>query len=196
MSDELVDLEVAVEVVVYETRKLCATLDTAKGAAFPYATSDELEGTCGDFLAGGRDTDDDGFSPALVAGLEGGAHDVDVAGAVEGVVAAAVGHLDELLLDALLAELGWVDEVSGAELLGPFLLGVVDVDDNDLAGLVLGCSLDDGKTDAASSEDGHVGALLDTAAAGSDDGSAVTGCDTAAEQTCAVHGCLVGNGND
>jgi hypothetical protein len=151
---------------------------------------------CGNLLAGGSDADDDGLAPALVAGLEGGAHDVDVAGAVKGVVAAAVGHLDELLLDALVAELGGVDKVGGAELLGPLLLGVVDVDDDDLARLVLDRALDHRQPDAARAEDGHVGARLDTVLAGRDDGCAVAGCDAAAEQAGAVHGGLFGDGDD
>ena len=144
MGDELIDLEVAALVIRDEAGKLAAALDTTECAAFPYTTGDELEGAGGDFLAGGCDTDDDGFTPALVAGFEGGAHDVDIAGAVECVVAASVGHLDELLLDGLVAELGWVDKVCGAELLGPLLLCVVDIYYDDLARLVLGRSLDDG----------------------------------------------------
>jgi len=43
VRNELVDLELAVHVIVYETWKLCPTLDTAKGAAFPYAPSYKLE---------------------------------------------------------------------------------------------------------------------------------------------------------
>jgi hypothetical protein len=43
VSDELVHLELAVEVVVDETRQLCATLDTTKGTSLPDTTSDELE---------------------------------------------------------------------------------------------------------------------------------------------------------
>lgn len=196
MRDELVDLEVAVEVVVDEAGQLGAALDTAKSAALPYAAGDELEWASGDFLAGGGNADDNGFSPALVAGLERGAHHVDVASAVEGVVAAAIGHFDELLLDALLAELGGVDKVCGTELLGPLLLCVVDVDDDDHGRLVLSRTLDYGQTDAASAEDGDVGTLLDTTSSGSDDGSAVTGCDTAAEQAGAVHRRLLGDGDD
>lgn len=150
----------------------------------------------GNLLAGGSDTDDDGLSPALVACLERSAHDVDIACAVECVVAAAVSHLDELLLDALGAELGGVDEVGGAELLGPLLLGVVHVDNDDLAGLVLDSTLDDGQTDTAGTEDSDVGALLDTTLSCGDDGGTVTSCDTAAKQAGAVHGGLLGDGND
>lgn len=43
MSDEFVDLEVALEVVVYETGELSATLDTTEGATLPYTAGDELE---------------------------------------------------------------------------------------------------------------------------------------------------------
>jgi hypothetical protein len=48
VGNELVDLEVAVHVVGHQARKLSAALDTAKGAAFPDAAGDELEGwnTC------------------------------------------------------------------------------------------------------------------------------------------------------
>ena len=121
---------------------------------------------------------------------------MDVTGAVEGVVAATVGHLDELLLDALAVELGGVHEVGSAKLLGPGLLGVVDVDNDDLSGAVLDSTLDDGETDTAGTEHGDVGARLDTTLAGSDDGSTVSSGDTAAEQAGAVHGGLVGKGND
>lgn len=43
MGNEFVDLEVAVEVVVYETGELSTTLDTTEGATLPYTASDELE---------------------------------------------------------------------------------------------------------------------------------------------------------
>lgn len=150
----------------------------------------------GNLLASGSDTNDDTLAPSLVACLEGGPHDVDVTGAVEGVVASAVGHLDQLLLNSLVLEVLGVDEVGGAELLGPLLLRVVDVDYDDLARALLHRSLDDGETDAAGTEDGDVGALLDTATAGGDDGRAVTGCDTAAEQAGTVHRGLVCDGYD
>jgi hypothetical protein len=43
VGDELVDLELAVQVVVNKAGKLSAALDTAEGASPPYATGDELE---------------------------------------------------------------------------------------------------------------------------------------------------------
>ena len=143
VSNELVDLEVALEVVGHKAGQLRAALDTTKSTALPYTASDELEWAGGNLLAGGGDTDDDGLSPSLVAGLESSAHDVDVACAVKGVVATAIGHFNKLLLDALAAELGGVDKVGRAKLLGPLFFGIVDINNDDLASLVLGSSLDD-----------------------------------------------------
>lgn len=128
-----------------------------------------------------------------MAGLESGAHDTDVTRAVEGVVATAVSHLDQLLLDSLAVELSGVDEVGGTELAGPFLLGVVDIDGNDLASLVLNSTLHNGKTDTSSTENSNIGALLNL---GGDNGGTVTGCDTAAEQAGSVGRDLGGNSDN
>lgn len=196
VSNELVDLEVTLEVVGDKAGQLAAALDTTESATLPYTASDELEGTGGDFLTSGGDTNDDGLSPTLVAGLESGTHDVDVTCAVKGVVAATICHLNELLLDALVAELGGVDKVGSTKLPCPLLLGVVDIDDNNLASLVLSSTLDDGQANATSTKDGNVSSSLDTATTGSDDGSSVTSGDTAAEQAGTVHGSILGNGND
>jgi hypothetical protein len=43
VSDELVHLELAVQVVIDQTRQLCATLDTTEGTSLPDTTGDELE---------------------------------------------------------------------------------------------------------------------------------------------------------
>jgi hypothetical protein len=131
-----------------------------------------------------------------VASLESRSHDVNVTSAVEGVVTATISHLNELLLDGLVLEFHGVDEVGGTELLGPLLLAVVDIDDNDLGWTVLDASLDDRKTDTAGTEDSNVGTLLDTTLAGSDDSGTVTSGNTTAEQASAVHGGLVGDLDD
>lgn len=212
MRDELVHLQLAAEVVVHQAGELGAALDATEGAALPYTAGDELE--CCMVLVGGlrigkghregltsrrnllassSNTDDDTLTPPLVAGLEGGAHHADVARAVEGVVAAAVGHLDQFLLDGLALELGGVDEVGGAELAAPGLLAVVNVHHDDLAGLVLNSTLDDGETDAAGTEDGDVGSFLD---AGGHYGGAVARRDSAAQQAGSVGGDLGRHGDD
>lgn len=43
VSDELVDLEISIQVVVDETRQLGAALDASESAAFPDTTGDQLE---------------------------------------------------------------------------------------------------------------------------------------------------------
>jgi len=131
-----------------------------------------------------------------VASLESRSHDVDVTSAVKGVVTATISHLNELLLDGLVLEFHGVNEVSSTELLGPLLLAVVDIDDNDLGRAVLDTALDDRKTDTAGTEDSDVGALLNTTLASGDDSGTVTSGDTAAEQAGAVHGGLVGDLDD
>lgn len=146
-----------------------------------------------DFLASSGDTDDNTLTPTLVAGLQRSTHDTNATRAVEGVVATTISHLNELILDRLAIELRRVDEVSAAEFLTPLLLRIIDIDDNDLASALLDSTLDDRETNAAGSEDSNIGALLDL---GSHDSSTVTGRDTAAEQTRAVHRRLVGDGDN
>jgi hypothetical protein len=150
----------------------------------------------GNLLPRSRHADDDALSPPLMTRLKRTPHNMHIARTIKRIVTPAIRHLDEFLLDALAANLGRVDEVRGTELHGPVFFAVVDVHDDDLASLVLDCALDDGETDAARAEDGDVGALFDTSASGSDDGRAVAGCDAAAEQACAVHGCLLSEGHD
>lgn len=209
MGDELVDLESTPLVVGDELVQLRAALDTTKGATSPDTTGDELEcygesvlntvnrtrelTSGGNLLASSSNTNDNALTPALVAGLQSSAHDADVASAVEGVVATAIGHLNELLDNSLSLELGRVHEVSGTKLLGPSLLVGVDVHNNDLASFVDDSTLDDGQTDAAGTEDGNVGALLNL---GGDTGSTVAGGDTATEQAGSVEGSILLNGND
>merc|ERR1712000_41103 len=74
VGDELVHLERALLVVGDQIAHL-------------RATRDELERPGRDLLAGRRDPDDNALALALVARLESGAHDVNVARAVDRVVA-------------------------------------------------------------------------------------------------------------
>lgn len=148
----------------------------------------------GDLLAGGGHTNDNRLAPTLVASLESGTHDIYVTSAIEGVVAAAVGELNELVNDTLaLGEVVGVDEVSSTKLAGPLLLGRVDVNDDDFAGLVGESTLDDAETDASGAEDGNVATLFDLGGYG---GGTVAGGDTAAEQAGAVHGGILLDGNN
>lgn len=194
VRDELVDLEAALEVVADEAGQLGAALDATKRAALPHTARHQLEGTGADLLAGRRDTNNDALAPALVRRLESGTHNLHVARAVKGVVAATVGQLNQLVDDSgALGQLGGVDKVGGTKLAGPFLLGGVDVDDNNLAGVLGNGTLDDGQTDTAGTENGDTAALLNL---GGDAGGTVTGGDTTAQKAGAVKGSVLLDGDD
>lgn len=128
--------------------------------------------------------------------LESAPHDMHIARAIKRIIASTIRHLNQLLLDTLVAQLCRVDEIRAAELLRPLLFRVIHVDDDDLSRLVLDRALDDGQTNAAGTKHGDVGALLDAAFARSDYGGAIAGGDTTAEQAGSVHGCLVSDGDD
>lgn len=152
----------------------------------------------GDLLASSSHADDDRLAPALVACLEGGPHYTDIAGAVEGVVAAAIGHLDQLVLDSLaLGQFRRIYKISCAELLTPLLLRVVNVDDDDLAGLVLDSALDNRQPYAAGTEHSDIGAFLNAALAGRNSCGTIARSNAAAKQAGAVHrGLLLGDSDD
>ena len=147
----------------------------------------------GNLLASGGNTNDDTLTPTLVAGLQGSTHHTHVAGAVEGVVTATIGHLDQLFLDGLAVELGGVDKVRGPELARPRLLAIVDIHGNDLGRLVLHRTLHHRQSHASSTENGNVRSLLN---ASGHHGRTVSGGDTTAQQTRAVGGDLGCHGDD
>jgi hypothetical protein len=151
-----------------------------------------------DLLASSSDTNNDALAPALVASLQGAAHDVHVASAVESVVETAIGHVHQPGLDclAILQVLGRVDKVGSSELGRPLLLLLVHIDDDDLACFVLDSALDDTQANTASAEDGNSGALLNTALTSSDHRGAVAGSNTAAKQTGTVHWGLLSDGDN
>jgi hypothetical protein len=149
--------------------------------------------TSGNLLSSGSNTNNDALTPTLVASLESSTHNTNVTSAVKGVVTATIRHLNQVLLNSLTLELGRVDEVGSTELASPSLLTIVNINGNDHTSLVLDSTLHNGQTDAANTEDSHVGTLLDL---GGLDGGTVTGGDTTAQQTGAVGGDLGGHSDD
>lgn len=128
-----------------------------------------------------------------MASLESSTHNTHVSSAVEGVVAATVSHLNKVFLNGLARQLSGVDEVGSTELASPDLLAVVNINRNDLAGLILNSTLHNRETDTTSAEDGDIGSLLNL---GGHNGGTVTSGDTAAQQARAVSGDLRGDSND
>src|SRR6478736_4169682 len=154
LGDEFVDLEIAGKITVHIAGQLRATLHAAERRAAPDPAGDELEWTRRNFLSRAGNTDDRRFAPALVAALERGAHDVDIAYALERKIHAAVGQVDDDLLDRLVVFLR-IDEVGGAHGLGHFPLRRIQVDGDDARGLCHDGALDDRQSDAAHAEYGN-----------------------------------------
>ena len=144
-------------------------------------------------LSRSRNANNDTLPPALVARLERRSHNANITRAIERVIAPPIRHLNQLLLDALLAQLRGVHKVRSAKLLRPALLVIINVHHDDFPRPVLDRALDDRQADAARAKHRHVRALLHLRR---DDGRAVARRDAAAQQAGAVHGCLVRDGHD
>src|SRR5471032_2317449 len=150
----------------------------AKRRTAPDAPGHQLEWAGGDFLASTGYTNDHRLAPTLVAALQGRAHQLHIADALEGKVHAAVGQVDDHVLDGAVVVFR-VDAVGGAQLPGDFKLGRVDVDGNDATGLGFHRADDGRQANAAEAEDSHGIARLDL---GSVDHRADAGGNAAAEQ--------------
>src|SRR3546814_11946948 len=70
--------------------------DLAERGAAPGPPGHQLERPGGDLLAGPGDADDDALAPSLVSTFKGLPHRLHVADALEGVVGAAAGQLDQM----------------------------------------------------------------------------------------------------
>lgn len=84
VSDQIVDVDLAFHVSVDNLRNVGATTSAAEGRALPDAARHELERAGRDFLTGFSHADNDGFIPSAMAAFECLAHDIDVAGRVDG----------------------------------------------------------------------------------------------------------------
>src|SRR5258708_39793116 len=153
-GDHLIDLDLAVEVAVHVSRQLRAALDAPECRSAPAATGNQLERTSRYFLPCPCDADDNRFAPSLVTTLQRRSHHMNVADALEGVVDAAVGQVDDDLLNGLVVVFR-VDIVGRAERLGHGPFARVEVDDDDALGLGHYRSLHDGQADAAETEYRH-----------------------------------------
>src|SRR3989441_654797 len=160
VRDQVVDVDLALHVPVYDFRHVAPALGAAERGALPYAPGDQLERARLDLLAGARDADDHRHPPALVAALERLAHHVDVADAFEAVVGAALGQVHQVR-DQVLAGFFRVDEMGHAELLGERLARRIEIHTDDHVCARHPRALHDVEPDAAEAEYHHVRPRLD-----------------------------------
>src|SRR5215831_4592917 len=75
VRDQIVDVDLLVHVPIDDLRHIGAAARTTEGSALPHPSSDKLEGSRLDLLAGTGDADDDRHAPAAMAALERLAHE-------------------------------------------------------------------------------------------------------------------------
>src|ERR1700730_7442362 len=160
MGDHRIDLDLAIHVPVDDFRHIGAAARAAERGALPDPAGNQLERPRGNLLAGFRHANHDRYAPAAMTGFQCLTHHGGIAGAVEGVIGAAVGQGDQMLDDIAIDLLG-VDEMRHAEAAAPFFLGIVDIDADDFVGTNHPRALDNIEADAAEAENDHIGARRD-----------------------------------
>ncbi len=120
MRNHRIDLDLSVHVPVNDLGHVGTTARAAEGCAFPDATCDELEWPGRDLFSGLRDANDNGDTPAAVAGFKRLAHNRGIAGAIEGVIGAAIGQPHQMLNNVAI-DLLRIDEMGHAEAAAPIL---------------------------------------------------------------------------
>ncbi len=139
-----------------------ASSRAAEGDPVPGAPGNELKRPRGDLLAGAGHADDVGLAPALVAALQRLAHHLHVADALEAVIGAAAGEVENRSHHVRLPR--GIDEIRHPELPRQLFPRRVEVDADDLPGAHQARSLDHVEADAAEPEHHHPRAGFDLGA--------------------------------
>src|SRR6202167_3513902 len=155
VGNHRINLDLAVHVPVDDFRHVGPAPRPAERGALPDPAGHELERPRGNLLAGFGHANHDRYAPAAMTGFQRLAHHIGVAGAVEGEIGAAVGQRDQML-DDIAIDLPGIDEMGHAEAATPFLLGIVEVDADDLVGAHHPRALDDIEPNAAEAEHDHI----------------------------------------
>src|ERR1700681_1630099 len=189
VGDQIVDINLAVHVPIDDLGNIGTAAGAPEGRALPYPARHQLERASPNLLPRTRNADDNRDAPTTVAALEGLAHQVDIAGALEAVIGASVGQVDKIGHEITLYLLG-VDEMSHAELARERFARGVEVDTDNHVGAGHASALDDIEPDAAEPEHHDIGSRLDL---GGVDHRADTGGDAAADVADLVKGCIFAN---
>src|SRR5215217_3211894 len=111
---QVVYVDLALHVPVHDLWHVRPAPGAAEGATLPDPSRDELKRARGDLLPRPGHPDDHRDAPAPVGALQGLAHNVHVADALEGVVCPAAGQVDEIR-DEVTLPIVRVDEVCHTE---------------------------------------------------------------------------------
>ena len=113
MGYEVIDVDFAIHVPVDNLRHIGSTLGSSKGGALPNPPGNQLKWTGGYFLARAGDTNNDALALTFVTALQCLAHHIDITNALEGIVHATIGHINNRLHRVV--HITWINEVRHAE---------------------------------------------------------------------------------
>src|SRR5690606_1104093 len=145
----------------------------------PYPASHQLERAGGDFLTGAGHADNHRLAPTLMAAFQRRTHHIHITDALERIIHAAVGQLNDHVLNRLVEVLR-INAVGGAEFFRQLKFAFVDINTNYATSFDHGGADNGRQTNAAETENRHGGALFYL---GGIQHCAHAGGDTATEQT-------------
>src|ERR1039458_7149456 len=157
MGDQIVNVDFLLHVPVDDPGHVRAASCTAERRALPSSAGHQLERPGRDLLAGSRDADDRGDTPASMTTLERLTHELHAAHAFEAVVGAATRQFNQVRHHITFNFLG-IHEVRQAELSSQRFARRIEIDTDDLVGARHLGALNDVQANAAQTKHDHVGA--------------------------------------
>mmetsp|Transcript_24842 Transcript_24842/g.68805 ORF Transcript_24842/g.68805 Transcript_24842/m.68805 type:complete len:349 (-) Transcript_24842:252-1298(-) len=155
VSNEVINRQVTVQVVIHKFWNVGAAFVPSKGSSFPDAARNKLERTSRDFVARSSHADYTGNAPSSVSTFQCGSHNFHVSGAIKRVVTAPFGHRTRDMLLNGFVDIFRVDAVSGAESFGNIKFAWVEINPNNLLGARRFCRLDHSKSYSSQSKHSH-----------------------------------------
>ena len=160
MGDKRIEVDFTGHRVFNHTRQLCTPFHPTERRTAPYAPGHQLERTGFDLLARTGNADNHALTPAFVTTLKRRTHHVDVADTFEAEVHAAIGELNDHILNRLIIIIR-VNKIGRAHLFGEGEFFRVGINRQNAPGFRLYCALNDRQTNPAEAKHRHGIALFD-----------------------------------
>ena len=146
MRDEMVNRELSLHVTLDQDRDIGTTLEAPEGGTLPGTARNKLEGTSGNLVTRGSNSDNAGRAPSTMRALKSGAHHFGITCAIKAIVDAPLGHdSSNVFLDWSL-DGSWVEAIRRTELLCVLKFVRIEVDGNDFGGTGHLGTLDNGES--------------------------------------------------